>query len=391
MFRLSKTIQNTEGSIAALAFSNDHRYLGSVSADGSIRIYDVDVHFQTIWFHRRSSQFNIINWDNDCSLIMGTTQGEVFIFSLNSTKKLELVYVSESSLPINSIEFNKDRDKMLVASGGELVVMGKENNHWTFQRHIQCPIPREAQAILSLQYLPVVVGSAHFLEDQQHSVVLTNSRGASAISPDCAALIATHSRASYEWYKLSTDPWEKMITSVEREEMSAFSLSLPIKFIYQGRAIVMGTANGYAEIMNIEHGGSSQILRHSTSNILISGLAYHEDALLIATGDENGKICVWTSGCSPLDCSKIRFLKELLLLVGSNTIIELLRVLLTLILLVTMFKVLPSNFQHTILRFVTSSMQARVEESDEASPLSTSCLPWWQLSHWTLFDNTNSG
>ncbi|GAW08841.1 hypothetical protein LENED_010939 [Lentinula edodes] len=67
-------------------------------------------------------------------------------------------------------------------------------------------------------------------------------------------------------------------------------------------------------------------------------MAYHEDALLIATGDENGKICVWTSGCSPLDCSKIRFLKELLLLVGSNTIIELLRVLLTLILLVTMFK-----------------------------------------------------
>ncbi|KAJ3913008.1 WD40-repeat-containing domain protein [Lentinula edodes] len=372
MFRLSKTIQNTEGSIAALAFSNDHRYLGSVSADGSIRIYDV--HFQTIWFHRRSSQFNIINWDNDCSLIMGTTQGEVFIFSLNSTKKLELVYVSESSLPINSIEFNKDRDKMLVASGGELVVMGKENNHWTFQRHIQCPIPREAQAILSLQYLPVVVGSAHFLEDQQHSVVVSRHHGLWKLNLESGR-----------------NPWEKMITSVEREEMSAFSLSLPIKFIYQGRAIVMGTANGYAEIMNIEHGGSSQILRHSTSNILISGLAYHEDALLIATGDENGKICVWTSGCSPLDCSKIRFLKELLLLVGSNTIIELLRVLLTLILLVTMFKVLPSNFQHTILRFVTSSMQARVEESDEASPLSTSCLPWWQLSHWTLFDNTNSG
>ncbi|KAH7872433.1 WD40-repeat-containing domain protein [Lentinula edodes] len=374
MFCLSKTIQNTEGSIAALAFSNDHRYLGSVSADGSIRIYDVDVHFQTIWFHRRSSQFNIINWDNDCSLIMGTTQGEVFIFSLNSTKKLELVYVSESSLPINSIEFNKDRDKMLVTSGGELVVMGKENNHWTFQRHIQCPIPREAQAILSLQYLPVVVGSAHFLEDQQHSVVVSRHHGLWKLNLESGR-----------------NPWKKMITSVEREEMSAFSLSLPIKFIYQGRAIVMGTANGYAEIMNIEHGGSSQILRHSTSNILISGLAYHEDALLIATGDENGKICVWTSGCSPLDCSKIRFLKELLLLVGSNTIIELLRVLLTLILLVTMFKVLPSKFQHTILRFVTSSMQARVEESDEASPLFTSCLPWWQLSHWTLFDNTSSG
>ncbi|GAW04656.1 ribosomal protein L32 [Lentinula edodes] len=176
MFRLSKTIQNTEGSIAALAFSKDHRYLGSVSADGSIRIYDVDVHFQTIWFHRRSSQFNIINWDNDCSLIMGTTQGEVFMFGLNSTK-LELVYVSESSLPINSIEFNKDRDKMLVASGSELIIMGKENNHWTFQRHIQCPIPREVQAILSLQYLPVVVGSAHFLEDQQHSVVVSQHHG----------------------------------------------------------------------------------------------------------------------------------------------------------------------------------------------------------------------
>lgn len=73
---------------------------------------------------------------------------------------------------------------MLICAGRDINVMektnGKESLHcsidilngadrWMFQRHLHCTITCEAN--YSLQYLPVVVSSAHFLKDQRHSVI----------------------------------------------------------------------------------------------------------------------------------------------------------------------------------------------------------------------------
>lgn len=102
-FHLSKTLQGLEGSIAALAFSNDYRYLGSASQNGSgegiVRIYDVEAQFQTFWSHRRPSQFGVINWDRDCRLIMGTVTGELLMIS----PKAQVRKISTSSRALSSI------------------------------------------------------------------------------------------------------------------------------------------------------------------------------------------------------------------------------------------------------------------------------------------------
>ncbi|KAJ4493278.1 WD40-repeat-containing domain protein [Lentinula lateritia] len=295
-FHLSKTFQGLEGSIAALAFSNDYRYLGSASKNGSgegiVRIYDVEAQFRTFWSHRRPSQFGIINWDSDCRLIMGTVKGELLMISPKAQKlHAEPDVIHTFSSPIESIEFNKYGNKMLICAGRDINVMEKTN---------------------------VVVSSAHFLKDQRHSVIaflhhglwkinlesghsqwiiyLENQIGGTAITPDCAVLITAGSRKGLDWYSVSTDPWTKISTSLGREELPITSNTyLPIRFINRGRTAVMGTANGRAVIFNAEHGERIQTLLHS-SDVMISGLACHEDALLIVTGNVDGKICVWVRG-----------------------------------------------------------------------------------------------
>ncbi|KAJ3897785.1 WD40-repeat-containing domain protein [Lentinula edodes] len=372
-FHLSKTLQGLEGSIAALAFSNDYRYLGSASQNGSgegiVRIYDVEAQFQTFWSHRRPSQFGVINWDRDCRLIMGTVTGELLMISPKAQKlHAEPDVIHTFSSPIKSIEFNKYGNKMLICAGRDINVMEKTNDRWMFQRHLHCTITCEAN--YSLQYLPVVVSSAHFLKDQRHSVIAflhhglwkinlesghsqwiiypENRIGGTAITPDCAVLITAGSRKGLDCYSVSTDPWTKISTSLGREELPITSNTyLPIRFMNRGRAAVMGTANGRAVIFNAEHGERIQTLLHS-SDVMISGLACHEEALLIVTGNVDGKICVWVRG--PLESEQIPYLRSLVLVMTVPTVVmEYLRAHAMLILLVLAFMLLPSSLQHDFL------------------------------------------
>ncbi|KAH7871307.1 WD40-repeat-containing domain protein [Lentinula edodes] len=335
-FHLTQTLQNSEGSIVALAFSKDYRYLGSASKDGQrdgiVRIYNVEVRYQTIWYHRQLSQFETINWDNDCSLIMGTAKGELLTFSPQLRErhgKPDVVH--KFSSPIHSIEFNDCGNEMLTCAGDDINVMKKEGDRWIFQRLFHCVISPSASH--NLQFLPVVVSSAHFLEDQRHSVITflhhglwkinlesghsqwivypDDQIGATAIAPDCTALMVANSTKGLNLYILSSDSWKKKThTYLERAELPIMSSThLPVIFIDKGHAAVVGTANGYAVICDSENGGRIQTLRHSSSDSLISGLAYHEENLSIATGDVDGNISIWDLG-SP-DSKRIRVLGTL--------------------------------------------------------------------------------
>ncbi|KAJ3892062.1 WD40-repeat-containing domain protein [Lentinula edodes] len=338
-FHLIQTLQNPEDSIVALAFSKDHRYLGSASKNGSkdgvIRIYDVEARFRTIWSHRQLSQIETINWDSDHSLIMGTAKGELLTFSPKTREhyaKPNIIHIFSS--PIHSIEFNDPRNEMLICAGDNIIVMKKEGDRWLFRRCFHCTISPSANH--SLQYLPVVVSGAHFLKDQRHSVITflhhglwkinlesghsqwivypDDQLGATAIAPDCTALMVTSSTKGLDRYILSSGSWKKETqTSLERAELPIMSSThLPVIFIDKGHAAVVGTANGYAVICDSENGGRIQTLRHSSSD----SLAYDEESLSMATGDVDGNINIWVLGFP--DSKRIRFLGTLVPVTVSN-------------------------------------------------------------------------
>ncbi|KAJ3831270.1 hypothetical protein F5878DRAFT_647786 [Lentinula raphanica] len=87
-FYLTETIQTSEGAIVALDISNDHRYLGIVSKEGTIQVFDMVAHFRKSWIHRRTSQFSIIKWDR-------TVQGEVLVINSNEMKACSYALISE--------------------------------------------------------------------------------------------------------------------------------------------------------------------------------------------------------------------------------------------------------------------------------------------------------
>ncbi|KAH7874198.1 WD40-repeat-containing domain protein [Lentinula edodes] len=338
-FHLIQTLQNPEDSIVALAFSKDHRYLGSASKNGSkdgvIRIYDVEARFRTIWSHRQLSQIETINWDSDHSLIMGTAKGELLTFSPKTREhyaKPNIIHIFSS--PIHSIEFNDPRNEMLICAGDNIIVMKKEG---------------------------VVVSGAHFLKDQRHSVITflhhglwkinlesghsqwivypDDQLGATAIAPDCTALMVTSSKG-LDRYILSSGSWKKETqTSLERAELPIMSSThLPVIFIDKGHAAVVGTANGYAVICDSENGGRIQTLRHSSSD----SLAYDEESLSMATGDVDGNINIWVLGFP--DSKRIRFLGTLVPVMVPVPVIECLRAISVIILLVLVFGFLPFKF-----------------------------------------------
>ncbi|KAJ3859592.1 hypothetical protein EV359DRAFT_68030 [Lentinula novae-zelandiae] len=256
-FHLIQTLQNPEDSIVALAFSTDHQYLGSASKNGSkdgvIRIYDVEAQFRTI------------------CLIMGTVKGELLTFSPKTRKhyaKPSIIHIFSS--PIDSIEFNDPRNEMLICTGDNIIVMKKEGGKWR---------PRFERSKTFCDYI---------------STSWTLLRGATAIAPDCTALMVTSSTKGLDRYILSLGSWKKETqTSLECAELPIMSSThLPVIFIDKGHAAVVGTANGYAVICDSENRGRIQTLHHSSSD----SLAYNEESLSMATGDVDSNINIWVLG-----------------------------------------------------------------------------------------------
>lgn len=86
-------------------------------------------------------------------------------------------------------------------------------------------------------------------------------RAASAISPDSTFIIATNLHKGLDWYKIMPDKLKKMSTSCEIQSPGS-NIPLPVLFIYNSQATIMGTSKGYAVIFEAKHGKRVQALKH---------------------------------------------------------------------------------------------------------------------------------
>ncbi|KAJ3839256.1 hypothetical protein F5878DRAFT_660440 [Lentinula raphanica] len=311
--------------INALAFSVDGRYLASASNDKIVRVYDMEDNFAVIWKHEDSCSPTAVAW-TDSALFVGNMEGDLtskFRWICNyqySTK--ELLYKADA--PVHMMQFNTQKDRLLLCSGADVLLFTKNSERWEFQDHLPRPIP--FGEIDNFDIPDTVATGAHFLDDHNECLIaylhdgfrkfkidtwdcakvewglgdgFIEKIGFSAKSPDSKSVVATNLHRGLDWYKITPEKLKKMSTSEEIQDQHS-NIPLPVLFINNGQATIMGTTKGYAVIFEAKHGKKVQALKHGGDQTWVTALAYVETSRrrrLIATGDGNcgqrTKIVIW--------------------------------------------------------------------------------------------------
>ncbi|KAJ3855831.1 hypothetical protein EV368DRAFT_79297 [Lentinula lateritia] len=340
------TIDALTDFVHALAFSKDGRYLASASNDRVVRVHDVKHEFATIWELQGNHPFTALAW-RDGGLFMGNMDGDLTLSHPTTKSKLkwirrrhsefELVY--KSNEPIHVMEFNRRGDHLLVCSGADVMLLKKSKSRiWQYHDRLPHPIPLGESEDKSP---PIVATGAYFLESRNECLIaylhdgfrifkidtweniricgsderLYEKIAASAISPDLTFIIATNLHKGLDWYKIMPDKLKKMSTSCEIQSPGS-NIPLPVLFINNGQAAIMGTSKGYAVIFEAKHGKRVQALKHGGDQTWVTALAYAEPengCRMIATGDgncgERTRILIWTENFkdSSSRVSKLQF------------------------------------------------------------------------------------
>ncbi|KAJ3709993.1 hypothetical protein DFJ43DRAFT_1037754 [Lentinula guzmanii] len=134
------------------------------------------------------------------------------------------------------------------------------------------------------------------------------SRATSAKSPDSKSVVAANLCQGLDWFKIMPDKLKKMSSTYQPQQIN---IPLPVLFIDNGQAVIMGSTNGCALILEVKHGEKMQALKHGSDQTWVTSLAYIEPigrSRMIATGDGNRgqrtRIILWIENNSKKSSSK---------------------------------------------------------------------------------------
>ncbi|KAJ3816582.1 WD40-repeat-containing domain protein [Lentinula raphanica] len=330
------TIDAPTDFVHALAFSMNGRYLASATNDNTLRVYDVHRSFMTVWEERGQHLLTAVAW-RDNELFFGSMDGTIcccYPTRWMFRRKSEVIYKADEA--VNALEFNQRRDSLLVCSGADVFLFENTSaRRWNYRDYLPRPGPF-GEPSNEFDIYPVIATGAHFLDNDEECLIgylyngfwrfsletweSTNCWGpddsfdfndprrhygriaSSAKSPDSKSIVATDACLGLQWFKITPERLKNMSVTYHPQENSS-NIPLPVLFINQGQAVIVGSTNGCASIFESKRGEKIQALKHGSDRTWITALAYVEYAgrcRMIATGDGNrGKhtrIILWAEG-----------------------------------------------------------------------------------------------
>ncbi|KAJ3715824.1 WD40-repeat-containing domain protein [Lentinula raphanica] len=315
------TIDTPTDYVLALAFSTNGRYLASTTNDNTLRVYDIQHSFATIWEEKGDHPFTAVAW-RDNTLFVGSMDGTVFYCH---------------PLTRWALEFNQRGDYLLVCSGADVFLFEKRS--WNYRDYL--PRPEPFGEPNNGDNYPIIATGAHFLDHRDQCIIgylyngfwkfdlemweSTNCWGpdnllesndprrhysrmfdelisvASAMSPDSKSIVTTDACLGLQWFKVMPERLKSMSVTYHPQDPQS-NVPLPVLFINQGQAAIMGLTKGCALILESKRADKIQTLKHGNDRTWVTALAYVESAggkgRMIVTGDGNRgqhtKIIIWT-------------------------------------------------------------------------------------------------
>ncbi|KAJ3726412.1 hypothetical protein DFJ43DRAFT_1040993 [Lentinula guzmanii] len=152
-------------------------------------------------------------------------------------------------------------------------------------------------------FYPILATSAHFIENDKACLIsylhngfwkvnfdtwesrsywgphdsydLSDSRryfgriATSAKSPDSRSVVAANLCQGLDWFKIMPDRLKKMSSTHQPQPIN---IPLPVLFIDHGQAVIMGSTNGCALILEVKHGEKVQALKHGSDQTWVTSL-----------------------------------------------------------------------------------------------------------------------
>ncbi|KAJ3816393.1 hypothetical protein F5880DRAFT_1735087 [Lentinula raphanica] len=244
-------------------------------------------------------------------------------------QKSDLIYKTDDA--IHAIEFNQRGDFLLVCAGADVFLFEKLSGRWAYRDYLPRPDPFGEYDDGDIY--PIIATGAHFLDDSDQCLIgylyngfwrfslekwesinvwgpdyLFDSKdprrhygriAASAKSPDSKSIVATDACLGLQWFKVTSERLKSMSTTYHPQNLAS-NIPLPVLFINQGEAVIVGSTTGCALILDTKRAERIQALKHGNDRTWVTALAYVEStgrSRMIATGDGNrGKqtrIVVW--------------------------------------------------------------------------------------------------
>ncbi|KAJ3804465.1 hypothetical protein F5876DRAFT_83114 [Lentinula aff. lateritia] len=289
-------INSPTDTVNALSFTIDGRYLASASDDKTVRVHDIEHGLSEVWEQKGAYPYTAVAWKNNI-LFIGDEGGVVMCSypTLKWPHRRTNEVIHEASSPVAVMEINESGDRLLVCSGANVLLFKKHSSGvWRYTDRLPRPAFGETENFVRP---PILATGMHFLKNDNecligyyhHGFWKCNIKawettciwgpdekiGTSAKSPDSTSLVATNVRSGLDWFRNTSQDFQKIGTSSEVQELKS-NIPLLTLFINEGHAAMMGTTKGYAVIFDAKHGRRIQTLKHGTDQSWVTALAYVE-------------------------------------------------------------------------------------------------------------------